>query len=101
MFLCETCDGEVGFAAMMKYGEDLHGEGDRSDVQCCFETEGQQFFDVRLGQAATKVMILQFFSANRTQILAAYLSIKMSLIPYFLHSLNTLAISFLALTLEV
>ena len=49
---------------MMKYGEDLHGEGDRSDVQCCFHTEGQQFFAVRLGQAATKVMILQFFSAN-------------------------------------
>lgn len=39
MLLRETCDGEVGFAAMMKYGEDLHGEGDRSDVQCCFETE--------------------------------------------------------------
>lgn len=34
MLLRETCDGEVSFAAMVKYGEDLDRERDRSDVQC-------------------------------------------------------------------
>lgn len=42
MLLRETCDGEVGFTAMMKYGEDLHGEGDRSDIQCYFETKRER-----------------------------------------------------------
>ena len=38
MLLRETCDGEVGFAAMVEYSEDLDSEGDGSDFQCYFET---------------------------------------------------------------